>query len=806
MSNVKQLKDASGNAIDPKTSIDALTSTGGGGNFLTTNNLGGVTQTTFTANDVLKAQASATPDNCASFNENGGLQDSNCNESTFIKGVKKGTEALTPVDGVVTVPSDIEGAQATSVLSNQSATATIDSNHVLQLEIPRGADGQNGADAVNPFKGWFDAVVTGEAGSRVITSETQNLPATPLVGDYAYVKTWDISGTAPSQTETPIAKIYECTTAGSWSNSGRTADTSNVQTFASGEEVNEVAVDNTELKNPDTTHNAIAKAVDVNPIRNDVELMKNGKVETTFHFNAGDGAYTADYFKFKFINGHKYTITVKSIDGTDVSTQFSIRKTKSSAALQSFVQSSTTGIRTTLKLTCNTDDGNYLFMSVVSSTTTAVTYTCVIEDYDAISLDTHENKIEYLEGSTELLETNVENIEKSVFYISSRADELVQGYYNSNGLQEVNYVVSLHDFIKIPDNKIIKANSDVTGTSTMRIVLYLKNNSRYFYMGNSDFNSESVTYDCSSYTCTHYRVCVFVPQSQSITPQDCDRKIAVYCDTIEKLDDSVYDLENRSNTIEHNNEITKSVLFTRKLEKNELENASYYYAQRTEDSKRVSNKSLLSIPANKIIRITSEIEGTSTIRTILYNLDGKSISGSLSDRTSSTVIRDVSEYQNAMFYRFSIWSSNNIDLDDASEKITASDNNIPVLYDKYNKIEDYITYDGLEKSIYKAIDTLSNTTSNTEADFRIIVFSDPHRFDEDAYKTYKELYKTGVADVLLGLGDYVPYVDMPKSECIDKITSCLSTAGRTNDCIYLIGNHDVGVTLNWEQNYGVRFA
>lgn len=104
--------------------------------------------------------------------------------------------------------------------------------------------GEKGDNAVNPFKGWFDAIVTGEAGSRVITSETQNLPANPAVGDYAYVKTWEITGTSPDQVETPIVKIYECTTAGSWSDSGRTADTSNVQTFASGQEVNEVHIVN----------------------------------------------------------------------------------------------------------------------------------------------------------------------------------------------------------------------------------------------------------------------------------------------------------------------------------------------------------------------------------------------------------------------------------------------------------------------------------------------------------------------------------------------------------------------------------
>ena len=71
------------------------------------------------------------------------------------------------------------------------------------------------------FKGWYDS--------------DSNLPANPVIGDYAYVK-----GAASSDP----AAIYECTTAGSWSDSGRTADTSNVQTFASGEQVNQTRIVN----------------------------------------------------------------------------------------------------------------------------------------------------------------------------------------------------------------------------------------------------------------------------------------------------------------------------------------------------------------------------------------------------------------------------------------------------------------------------------------------------------------------------------------------------------------------------------
>lgn len=189
--------------------------------------------------------------------------------NTYI--VQNGVNAITgaQLNTILNELADYKGFDSvvvTTLPAGSDATATVQ-GMTLVLGIPKGADGRDGQDgqdgqnAVNPFKGWFDAVVTGEAGSLVITSETQNLPANPIVGDYAYVKTYDISGVAPSQTETPIVKIYECTTAGTWSDSGRTADTSNVQTFASGQEVNEVPIDSSHLKNaPD---DSIPTAADV---------------------------------------------------------------------------------------------------------------------------------------------------------------------------------------------------------------------------------------------------------------------------------------------------------------------------------------------------------------------------------------------------------------------------------------------------------------------------------------------------------------------------------------------------------------
>ena len=78
--------------------------------------------------------------------------------------------------------------------------------------------------AVNPFKGWFDN----------LTSLQTNY-SSPVIGDYAYVK---------GDTTTDPVKIYECTTNGTWSDSSREVDTSNVQSFQSSESVNSVSIIN----------------------------------------------------------------------------------------------------------------------------------------------------------------------------------------------------------------------------------------------------------------------------------------------------------------------------------------------------------------------------------------------------------------------------------------------------------------------------------------------------------------------------------------------------------------------------------
>ena len=81
-----------------------------------------------------------------------------------------------------------------------------------------GTDGDDGADAYQPFKGWYSS-----------TSELNTSFGSPQVGDYAYIK---------GATANDPVSIYQCTTAGTWTDSGRTFNPSNNQEFASGEALN----------------------------------------------------------------------------------------------------------------------------------------------------------------------------------------------------------------------------------------------------------------------------------------------------------------------------------------------------------------------------------------------------------------------------------------------------------------------------------------------------------------------------------------------------------------------------------------
>ena len=111
----------------------------------------------------------------------------------------------------------------TTLPASSEATVNVQ-GRTLELGIPKGADGQNGRDgldATNPFKGWFNSL------------DDLKASYTAAVGDSAYVK-----DASPATTWSIYIYDETATTDNNWADSGMKADTSNVQTFASGQEVN----------------------------------------------------------------------------------------------------------------------------------------------------------------------------------------------------------------------------------------------------------------------------------------------------------------------------------------------------------------------------------------------------------------------------------------------------------------------------------------------------------------------------------------------------------------------------------------
>ena len=122
------------------------------------------------------------------------------------------------------------------------------------------------AHELNPFKGWYE------------TGDT--LPTDGFDGAYLYFKdTSELTG------QTTIYRWNGTT----YADTGTVVDTSNVQTFGSGQSVNAVKIDDTKLANP--SGNALAKAGDMIPLvaKLDGITRKETKVTLEANVNYYDG-------------------------------------------------------------------------------------------------------------------------------------------------------------------------------------------------------------------------------------------------------------------------------------------------------------------------------------------------------------------------------------------------------------------------------------------------------------------------------------------------------------------------------------
>lgn len=131
--------------------------------------------------------------------------------------------SLGKADTALQSHQDISGKQ--DVLVSGTNIKTVNNTSLLgsgNISIPKGDPGEDGENAYQPFKGWFDS-----------SSALSSAYPTPQVGDFAYVK---------GATSTDPVAIYACSTAGTWADSGNTFNPANNQEFASGEALNTVHI------------------------------------------------------------------------------------------------------------------------------------------------------------------------------------------------------------------------------------------------------------------------------------------------------------------------------------------------------------------------------------------------------------------------------------------------------------------------------------------------------------------------------------------------------------------------------------
>ena len=169
----------------------------------------------------------------------------------------------------LTIGTVTDGEQAAASITGEAP------NQQLNLVLPKGEQGDPGQNAVNPFKGWFT---------------TDNIPTTGQEGDYCNVS--DTSVTPHTVT------IYRWnTTQNAFVDTGEVPDTASGDTFASSEELNQVAIDNSNLDNPvnpaDPTKPVLAKAEDVMQLKAKLEGIDLAETKVTLVENTNwfDGKY-----------------------------------------------------------------------------------------------------------------------------------------------------------------------------------------------------------------------------------------------------------------------------------------------------------------------------------------------------------------------------------------------------------------------------------------------------------------------------------------------------------------------------------
>lgn len=107
-----------------------------------------------------------------------------------------------------------------------------------------------------------------------------------------------------------------------------------------------------------------------------------------------------------------------------------------------------------------------------------------------------------------------------------------------------------------------------------------------------------------------------------------------------------------------------------------------------------------------------------------------------------------------------------------------------------------LNYEEKEEEISYKSESEKVTTDllNESADLRIMLFTDNHDYTPFKYKKYADMMAHGVIDYLVGLGDYKDYsTSHTKIWYKEHLLKAMTEAGREGNCLFAIGNHDVGI-------------
>ena len=105
----------------------------------------------------------------------------------------------------------------------------------------------------------------------------------------------------------------------------------------------------------------------------------------------------------------------------------------------------------------------------------------------------------------------------------------------------------------------------------------------------------------------------------------------------------------------------------------------------------------------------------------------------------------------------------------------------------FDKKEDVMTYQAESEKV-------TTDLLNENADLRIMLFTDNHDYTPFKYEKYADMMGHGIVDYLVGLGDYKDYgTSHEKIWYKTNLLNALTKAGREANCLYVVGNHDVGI-------------